>query len=942
LAIRIQKDEKTQKEKSLPRMKQRRYTREESLEMKRQLDELLKQGKIRVSRSDSAVATLFVPKADGTKRWCMDMRPVNEVTITDENKAPLQDISRERIQGAKFFTKLDLRDGYHHMRIREGDEKHTAFITEYGLYEWVVACFGLKNAPAEFARFMSETLKEYLNEFVVVYFDDIIIFAKTMTEHWGHVRKVLEKLRKAKINLKIKKCEFAVQEVEYLGHVVNGDHTKMQKSKIEAILNWPTPTTLKNIEEFRGLAGYYRQYIEKFSDKARPLNEALRKTEFKWGEEEEKAFQELKNSYRGNKILILFNPEKQIFVHTDASDYALGAEISQLDEQGRRRPVLFYSRKLLPAEVNYSTPDKEMLAIVQVMKKYQHYLRGTKYPVIVKSDHRNLRTFMTTKELNARQARWAEELSAYDFKIEHVKGKENVIADALSRRPDHKTEDLPNRTTQILKDVDGKLIINKELQLRMVNIERKDQELEEEIKRKSKNPNNRPEIKVDSDGFKRFQGLVLIPKELEEKVMRRYHDDIREGHPGEARMVEKIQRNYYFPGMIRKIRKFISKCENCQRNKVTHMKPAGLMQKWDQPPERPWQHITVDFVDMPETKDPVNHGIVNQMMVIVDRFSKQTILIPTSKDKNTKEIFHLMWERIFSIFGIPETMTSDRDKIFRSREWKELMEGIGSIQILSTSNHQQTDGQTERKIQEVQTYLRNYLDYDQKNWVELSPVTQYALNDAISTATNVTPNFAVFGTERRNGWDKPTDADLPLSEKMKSYHQQIVTELKWTKDQQKKYYDRRRVEAPSLKEGDRVYLKRRTSGQKKFNIKSLRSSQKLDHLKFGPFSISKKLKFDNYELKLPPRMKIHPIFHISVLEPTKNKETSEDVEAYEIEFEVEKVLNQRTRKGITEYLIQWKGYEPEDNSWEPTENLNCPDKVREYQKDRKIQNNRKP
>jgi len=176
--------------------------------------------------------------------------------------------------------------------------RHPAFITEYGLYEWVVACFGLKYAPAEFARFMSETLKEYLNEFVVVYFDDIIIFSKTMTEHWGHVRKVLEKL----------------------GHVVNGDHTKMQKSKIEAILNWPTPTTLKNIEEFRGLAGYYRQYIEKFSDKARPLNEALRKTEFKWGEEEEKAFQELKNSYRGNKILILFNPEKQIFVHTDASE----------------------------------------------------------------------------------------------------------------------------------------------------------------------------------------------------------------------------------------------------------------------------------------------------------------------------------------------------------------------------------------------------------------------------------------------------------------------------------------------------------------------------------------------------------------------------------------------------------------------------------------------
>lgn len=243
-------------------MKQRRHTREESLEIKKQLQDLLEKGKIRISRSDSAVTTLFVNKADGTKRWCMDMRLVNQATIADENKSPLQDISRDRLKGAKYFTRLDMRDGYHHLRIKEGDEKHTAFITEYGLYEWTVACF----APAEFARYMNNILMEYLNDFVVVYFDDIVIFSKLEEEHWIHVRKVLTSLRKAKVNLKIKKCEFAVKETQYLGHIVNGEETRMQESKIRDILDWPTPTNMKQVEQFRGLTGYYRYYIKGFSE----------------------------------------------------------------------------------------------------------------------------------------------------------------------------------------------------------------------------------------------------------------------------------------------------------------------------------------------------------------------------------------------------------------------------------------------------------------------------------------------------------------------------------------------------------------------------------------------------------------------------------------------------------------------------------------------------
>ena len=206
----------------------------------------------------------------------MDMTPVNNATIPDEDKSPLQDISRERLKGATIFTRLDMRDGYHHMRIREGDEKHTAFITEYGLFEWTVACFGLRNAPAEFARYMSNILMEYLNEFVVVYFDDIVIFSKNESEHEEHVRMVLKKLREAKVNLKINKCEFGVKETNFLGHVVNGDSTKMQEENVQAILQWPSPKNLKQLEKFKGFAGYYRQYISHFSNIIRRINEKLK------------------------------------------------------------------------------------------------------------------------------------------------------------------------------------------------------------------------------------------------------------------------------------------------------------------------------------------------------------------------------------------------------------------------------------------------------------------------------------------------------------------------------------------------------------------------------------------------------------------------------------------------------------------------------------------
>jgi integrase-like protein len=309
--------------------------------------------------------------------------------------------------------------------------------------------------------------------------------------------------------------------------------------------------------------------------------------------------------------------------------------------------------------------------------------------------------------------------------------------------------------------------------------------------------------------------------------MRRFHDEIREGHPGIARTMEKIQRNYYFPGMYRKVKKYISKCDSCQRNKNDYTKPHGTLVQDEKPPTEPWKRLTADFLEMPEATSITGTEKYDELL-----FSKMTILIPTRKTATCEEIFQLLWERVFSIFGIPEDILSDRDKIFKTDKWQRLMRKIGSKQRLSTAHHQQTDGQTERKIQELRAYLRHYLDYEQTNWIEITPLAQLAVNDAISATTGETPQLITFGTNRINGKDQRiTESDATHTQTMQVIHRKVELDMKWTKEKAKEYYDRNRRATPKFKTGDNVYIRRRTSGEKTYNIKTERTSQKLDCVK---------------------------------------------------------------------------------------------------------------
>jgi hypothetical protein len=362
---------------------------------------------------------------------------------------------RERVAGATIFTKLDLKDGYHLIRIREGDEWKTAFRTRYGHYEYKVMPFGLVNAPATFQAMMNVILREFLDLGVVVYLDDILIYSKTPEEHEDLVKKVLAKLEQHDLAVSLKKSVFHVKKVEFLGYIVSTEGVTMSEKKVESIMKWEAPRSVKDVQIFIGFANFYRRFIKDFSRICKPITETLKgkggKGSFYWGKEQDEAFEELKRRFTTAPILAHFYPERKTVIETDASDFALGCVLSQY--QGKRlHPVAFHSRKLNNAERNYEIHDKELLAILEAFKEWKHYLVGADEPVTVFTDHQNLQYFLTTKVWNPRQIRWAQWLANFNFKIVYRPGARGGKPDALSRRPEYRPEEgATHREQSILK-----------------------------------------------------------------------------------------------------------------------------------------------------------------------------------------------------------------------------------------------------------------------------------------------------------------------------------------------------------------------------------------------------------------------------------------------------------------------------------------------------------
>ena len=404
-----------------------------------EVNKMLKDNVIRESRSPWASPVVIVIKKSGNPRFCIDYRKLNDITKTDAHPLPRIEEQLEKFRCGRWFSSLDLVSGFWQVEMEEEDKEKTAFTCWKGLYEFNVMPFGLKNAPPTFQRLMNKVLDGYINKFVVVYIDDIMIYSKTFEEHIEHLEKVFQRLVEANLMVKFKKCKFCLQNIEFLGHIVGRDGLQVDPKKVEKMKKLPAPKNLKEVRGIMGLLGYYRKFVPNFSKIAKPINQLLKKEEeFKWTNKQQEALNILKKKMIEAPILGYPDNTKEYILMTDASGKGLGAVLSQKDEQNREVVIAYASKSLNKAEQNYPITEQECLAIRWAVEYFHKYL--IEKPFIVITDHSALRTLMTTQKPKGRRARWIMELQQYDFKVIHRAGKSNANADALSRIQEESSE----------------------------------------------------------------------------------------------------------------------------------------------------------------------------------------------------------------------------------------------------------------------------------------------------------------------------------------------------------------------------------------------------------------------------------------------------------------------------------------------------------------------
>jgi hypothetical protein len=552
-------------------------------ELDKQVTELIQKGLVQESMSPCAVPALLTPKKDGTWRMCTDSRAINRITIRYRFPIPRLDDMLDVLAGARYFSKIDLRSGYHQIRIRDGDEWKTAFKTRDGLYEWKVMPFGLSNAPSTFMRLMNTVLRPYIGKFVVVYFDDILIFSKGREEHLQHLRMILGVLRREKLYANLKKCRFMQESLVFLGFVISADGVKMDPEKVRAILEWPSPRSITEVRSFHGLATFYRKFIRNFSSIVAPVTDCTKGREFSWAKEAEESFQYLKKKVTEAPVLALPDFEKVFEVDCDASHVGIGAVLSQ-----EGKPIAFFSEKLNDVRKKYSTYDIEFYAIVQALRHWKHYLVPKEF--VLFTDHIALKYLNTQKKLNTRHAKWVSFLQGYNFFLKHKSGKQNQVVDALSRRV-------------VLLNIMETEVVGFDA---IKDLYESDSDFWEVVDQlKNPVPGNADSVHGDylmQDGYL-FKGKQLcIPiGSMRENIIREFHSSGMAGHFGKDKTIALVEDKYYWPKMKRDITRFVERCRVCQVAKG-HSQNTGLYMPLPVP-VRPWTNLSMDFVlGLPHTQ----------------------------------------------------------------------------------------------------------------------------------------------------------------------------------------------------------------------------------------------------------------------------------------------------------------------------------------------------
>lgn len=686
---------------------------------KEEFEYLLKQGIIRPSNSNYASPLHMTKKPDGTWRPCGDYRALNAQTIPDRYPIPYLQDCTSMLDEKTIFSKIDLQKAYHQLPIHPDDVHKTAIVTPFGLYEYLYMAFGLCNAAQSFQRLIHEALRGL--DFVFAYLDDMLVASKNIEEHQRHLRIIFERLREYGLAINPAKCQFMVTELKFLGHLINAAGIQPLPERAEAIRNFEKPTVAQQLKKFLATVNFYHKFLPHAADYQRiltamiPGNKRNDKTTLTWDDEQTAAFERCKNELANAAILAHPRKNAILSLSTDASDFACGAVLHQLTENGPQ-PLGFFSKKLTPTEAKYSTYDRELLAIYKAVKHFRYMLEGRPFHVL--TDHKPLIFAFHQKAENAtpRQQRHLDYISQFSTDFRHIEGKNNTTADMLSR------------INTISTQIDYKEI---------AEAQRNDPELAELLAGNSTSLNFKL-LKISGDVSELWCDISqrtvrpFIPKQFRTQIIANVH---RMAHPGTKTTVKMVTERFIWPNVRRDTTKFVQTCIQCQRSKVHRHQRTPIQQY--QPPDRRLSHINIDIVG----PFPLYQG-QKYCLTIIDRFTRWPEAIPMP-DMTAETVARNLIGTWIARYGCPQYITTDQGRQFESHMLNELFKILGVKHIRTTPYHPQANGIIERWHR---TLKASILAVGKDAWTDHLPLIMLGLRTAYKQDLKTSPAELLYGT----------------------------------------------------------------------------------------------------------------------------------------------------------------------------------------------------
>jgi len=931
----------------------KRLAEREVQEFKRQLSEWRTAGWVERSNSPWRATPVFVRKKSGETRICFNYGPLNDRTEPDAY--PLNDLRTmlNLLSRKTWLTTLDAQKGFHQVAMEPASKHYTAFWSPFGLFQFRVMPFGLKNAPATFQRTLDEILGEAKGEYADVLMDDIIVFSDSYEMHLAHVRDILERLRQSQLFLSPSKCSLVRRSTTFLGYELSPNGVQPTRDKIQAIQEWPRPQNKRQLQSFLGAVNFLRDFIRDYQRYIDVFADLLSSDQFQWTPRHQQAFAQLKEGISRAPSLILPDPRATFYVATDASESSIGAVLLQ-EYDGKLCPLGFSSRRLQKRERRGDSSTHELCGVIHALRRWRPLLQDAH--VVLFTDHKPLLK-LNDDEIGGqlRFSKWVDtflyEKANMNLRLEHRPGKSGImqLVDTLSRPPHIGSTPIPQGEQHPPKQPEaanqaggifaGALEASTGSRFFSPRAYMQDSRFQDHswLEKNGVCYDSESGYFYASVGTDR-ETVVVVPRveEVILDILYETHAAPGAGHPGIWATFQRLRSHFWWPGIEDDVKRYVKSCDTCQRVKIPRMRAGGPAQPLPAPSSKGEVWHADFFVGLP----PSGKWRHDAVLVLVERFSRFVHLVPVPSNISTDQLLEIFQRRIVSVYGVPSILVTDRGSLFTSRLFRRALCSLGIDHRVATTGHPQTNGVAENAVNLAKTVLKTLRD--RQRWSRHLAEAEFALNTRPSRTTKLSPYYVMFGQTPPLSLRTTSAGDgkrpLPLGRHLRFFRHILErAEAEQLRAQQRtaEQLNRRRGQR-YFREGDEVLLDVRG-----WSLAGQHSEGTLRHPFVGPLRVLERVAGNAYRLDLPSRWRIHPVVNVERLQryirgdgeeaPLQGEEAQnegaqpgpvfspEETRHGEPEYEVERLVSHRVnrRSKQREFLVHWSGWGPEERQWLP-------------------------